>query len=150
MRGSWPAAALVHVFTGLGVVCALLALYSLLDRQWERAFAWLGVAAVLGGLLAVFIGLRNRLEKSAVMGSCAFLAGLMIAGAASVFPVMLHSTLAPENSLTAYEGAATGHGLAIALVWWPVALLLSIVYSLFIHRHYAGKVRPAEDTRSPY
>jgi cytochrome bd ubiquinol oxidase subunit II len=84
------------------------------------------------------------------MGSCAFLAGLMIAGAASVFPVMLRSTLATENSLTAYAGAATGHGLAIALVWWPIALVLSLSYSVFIHRHYAGKVRPAEDTQSPY
>jgi cytochrome bd ubiquinol oxidase subunit II len=116
----------------------------------RQPFAWLGVAGVLGGLLAVFTGLRSRREKSAVMGSCAFLAGLMIAGAASVFPVMLHSTLAPENSLTAYAGAATGHGLAIALVWWPVALVLTIIYSVFIHRHYAGKVKPADDSHSPY
>jgi cytochrome d ubiquinol oxidase subunit II len=116
----------------------------------RQPFAWLGVVAVLSGLLAVFTGLRNGREKNAVMGSCAFLAGLMIAGAASVFPVMLRSTLAPENSLTAYEGAATGYGLAIALVWWPIALVLSISYSLFIHRHYAGKVRPADDKQSPY
>jgi cytochrome d ubiquinol oxidase subunit II len=116
----------------------------------RQPFAWLGVAGALGGLLAVFTGLRSHRETTSVLGSCAFLAGLMIAGAASVFPIMLRSTLAPENSLTAYEGAATGHGLAIALVWWPVALVLSISYSIFIHRHYAGKVRPVEDPQSPY
>ena len=116
----------------------------------HQPFAWLGVAGVLGGLLAVNTGLRNRQEKLAVGGSCAFLAGLMIAGAASVFPIMLHSTLAPEDSLTAYGGAATGHGLAIALVWWPVALALSISYFLFIHRHYEGKVGTADDVPSPY
>jgi cytochrome d ubiquinol oxidase subunit II len=116
----------------------------------RQPFSWLGVAGVLGGLLAVFTGLRSRRETMSVAGSCAFLAGLMIAGAAGVFPVMLHSTLAPENSLTAYAGAATGHGLAIALIWWPVALVLSLGYSLFIHRHYAGKVKPAEDSHSPY
>jgi hypothetical protein len=74
----------------------------------------------------------------------------MIAGAAAVFPIMLHSTLAPEHSLSAYQNAAPGKGLAIALVWWPVALIGSAVYSLFIYKHYAGKVRPLEDTQSPY
>ena len=49
MRGSWPAA-LVHVFTGLGVVCALLATQALLDRRWELAFAWLGVALLIDGV----------------------------------------------------------------------------------------------------
>ncbi len=116
----------------------------------RQPFAWLGVACVLGGLLAVFTGLRSHREKRAVRGSCAFLAGLMIAGAAGVFPVMLRSTLATKDSLTAYEGAATGHGLAIALVWWPLALILTIGYFFFIHRHYEGKVPPAEDTQSPY
>jgi cytochrome d ubiquinol oxidase subunit II len=141
------------------IVLALLAVITvessyvrpdLFPGMLRQPFAWLGVVAVLGGLLAVFTGLRSRRETASVMGSCAFLAGLMIAGAASVFPVMLRSTLAPENSLTAYNGAATGHGLAVALVWWPVALVLSIVYAAFIHRRYAGKVKPAEDIHSPY
>ena len=33
----------------------------------------------------------------------------MIAAAAGVFPIMLHSTLAPEDSLSAYQNAATGY-----------------------------------------
>ena len=40
--------------------------------------------------------------------------GLLAAAAISVFPVILHSTLAPEYSITAYDGAAPAHGLA-----WP-------------------------------
>ena len=63
---------------------------------------------------------------------------------------MLHSTLAPENSLSAYQNAAAGHGLAIALIWWPVALIFSVGYFFFIHRHYTGKVKLLEDTQSPY
>jgi cytochrome bd-type quinol oxidase subunit 2 len=74
----------------------------------------------------------------------------MVAGAAGVFPVMLHSTLAPEDSLSAYQNAAAGHGLAVALVWWPVSLILATVYFLFIYRHYAGKVKPTEDNQNPY
>ena len=33
---------------------------------------------------------------------------------------------------------------------WPVALIGSVVYSLFIYKHYSGKVKPLEDTQSPY
>ena len=116
----------------------------------HQLFAWLGLILVSGGLLAVFTGLSGRRETRALLGSCVFIAGLMIAGAAAVFPIMLHSTLGPEHSLSAYQNAAAGKGLAIALVWWPVALIFSVVYSLFIYKHYAGKVKPLEDTQSPY
>ncbi|MGA9450158.1 MAG: cytochrome d ubiquinol oxidase subunit II [Verrucomicrobiia bacterium] len=112
--------------------------------------AWLGLGCVVVGAAAIFIGLKGKRELQPVIGSSLFIAGLMIAGAASVFPIMLHSTLAPENSLSAYQNAAAGHGLAIALVWWPLALIFSIGYFLFIYRHYTGKVKPSEDTQSPY
>ena len=42
----------------------------------------------------IFTGLRGKGELRAVLGSSLFIAGLMIAGAASVFPIMLYSTLA--------------------------------------------------------
>jgi len=122
----------------------------LFSGMQHKPFAWLGLAGVIGGLVAVFTGRTAGRELRAVIGSSAFIAGLMIAGAASVFPIMLHSTLAPEDSLSAYQNAAEGHGLVIALVWWPVALIFSIGYFLFIYRHYAGKVKPVESTQQPY
>ncbi len=122
----------------------------LFSGMQHKPFAWLGLAGVIGGLVAVFTGRTAGRELRAVLGSSAFIAGLMIAGAASVFPIMLHSTLAPEDSLSAYQNAAEGHGLVIALVWWPVALVFAIGYFLFIYRHYAGKVKPSQDTQRPY
>ena len=141
------------------IVLLLLALVSfetwrvrpeLFSGMMRQPFAWLGLAGVIGGTAMIFTGLRGKGELRAVLGSSLFVAGLMVAGAASVFPIMLHSTIAPENSLSAYQQAAGSHGLAIALVWWPVALVFSIGYFLFIYRHYAGKVKPAEDTQRPY
>ena len=78
------------------------------------------------------------------------IAGLLAGAAAGVFPVMLHSTLAPEHSMTAYNGAAPAHGLAMALIWWPVAFVLALTYFTVIMRNYRGKVRPAEDTQGFY
>jgi cytochrome d ubiquinol oxidase subunit II len=116
----------------------------------HRPLAGIGLLAVFGGLAAVFTGLQGRRESHAVAGSALFITGLMIAGATGVFPVLLHSTLVPENSLSAYQSAAGGHGLAIALVWWPLALLFSAGYFAFIYRHYRSKVKSAEDTQNPY
>jgi len=116
----------------------------------RQPFGWLGIAGVLGGLVAILTGLRGRRFGQALGGSSAFIAGLMIAGAAGAYPVMLRSTLTPEYSLTADQMAAAGHGLAIALVWWPIAFVFAVGYFLFIYRHYRGKVKPAEDTQSPY
>ena len=116
----------------------------------HQPFSWLGLTSVIAGITNVFIGLQIKREFRAVIGSASFIDGLMISGAAGVFPVMLYSTLAPEDSLTAYQNAAAGAGLAIALIWWPIALVFAVVYFLFICRHYAGKVKPQEDNQNPY
>jgi phosphatidylcholine synthase len=44
------AAALVHLFTALGAVCALLATLAVISGAWEEAFAWLGLALVIDGI----------------------------------------------------------------------------------------------------
>lgn len=43
------AAAGVHVFTALGVVCALLAMIAVSEARWELLFFWLGLAMVIDG-----------------------------------------------------------------------------------------------------
>jgi hypothetical protein len=52
--------------------------------------------------------------------------------------------------MTAYSGAAAAHGLAVALLWWPVALVLAFGYFAVIVRNYRGKVSPAEETQGLY
>ena len=51
--GRW-AAALVHVFTASGIVCALLATLALLDGAFARAFGWLGIAFIIDGVDGTF------------------------------------------------------------------------------------------------
>jgi cytochrome d ubiquinol oxidase subunit II len=116
----------------------------------HQPFGWLGLIAIVGAIPAIFTGLKNGRELSAVIGSGAFITGLMTAGAAGVFPIMLRSTLAPENSLSAYQNAAAGNGLVIALIWWPLSLIFTVIYFTFIYRHYAGKVKPSGDMQNPY
>jgi cytochrome bd ubiquinol oxidase subunit II len=115
-----------------------------------RPPAWLAVAIAIGGVWAVWSGLRGSAEARAFAGSCAVIAGLLAGAAAGVFPVILHSTLMPEHSMTAYTGATAERGLVLALFWWPIAVLLAFAYFVVIMKAYAGKVRPADDTQGFY
>lgn len=61
-----PVAALVHVFTGLGAVCAFLSVLAVFDRAWEQAFVWLAVALIVDGLdgpMARALNVGERLKR---------------------------------------------------------------------------------------
>lgn len=139
-RWLWPS-----VLFLLAVVTAETALVrpELFTGMAHRPLAWLGVAVYAGGAGAVMSGLHGGRESRAFIGGCAVIVGLLAAGAASVFPTMLHSTLDPAQSVSAYASAVGGRGLVIALFWWPVALLLSWLYFAYVVRLYGDKVRPS-------
>jgi cytochrome bd ubiquinol oxidase subunit II len=146
-RVLWTAALVLFPVVSLETWIVRPALY---EAMLARPAAWLAVAVVLAGAWGLFTGLRAANEGRAFAGSCAVIAGLMAGAAAGVFPEMLHSTFAPEHSITAYNGAAAARGLAMALLWWPVALVLAGTYFAVIVRNYRGKVRPAQDTQGFY
>jgi cytochrome d ubiquinol oxidase subunit II len=111
----------------------------------QRPAAWLAVLVIAAGAVALWSGLRQRRQLRSLAGSCAIIAGLLAGSAASVFPVMLHSTISPAFSITAHTGATAERGLRLALLWWPVALALALMYGVTILRSYRGKVRAAEN-----
>jgi cytochrome d ubiquinol oxidase subunit II len=103
-------------------------------RAAANPICWLGSLVVVTAAVAVFSGLSRQREQRAFVGSNFVIAGLLATGGATIFPVMLHSTLAPENSLTAYTAAAGPNALRLASMWWPLAFALAIVYFVFISR----------------
>ena len=72
----------------------------------QRPFCWVGLLLIVAAGCALFSGLTKGLERRAFVGSNLLLIGLLATGSAAFFPVMLYSTLAPENSLTAYSLAS--------------------------------------------
>lgn len=116
----------------------------------HQPFGWLGMLGVGTACVSIPRNLKTRRDSHALIGSVLFIAGLMIAVAAGIFPLILRSTIAPEYSLSAYRTAADAHSLVIGIVWWPIALVLSFGYFWFIYRSYSGKVRPTQDMQTPY
>jgi cytochrome d ubiquinol oxidase subunit II len=113
----------------------------------QRPLAWMSVVAIGAAVWALSTGLRGQAEGRAFAGSCGVIAGLLAGAGASLFPVVLHSTLSPEYSMTAYSGATAERGLRTALFWWPVGVALALTYFFVIMRIYSGKVRPSQDTQ---
>lgn len=101
-----------------------------------RPIAWLAVMAIAAGAWLIATGVQRADGRRALAGSSTLIVGILSAAAASLFPVMLPSTIAPEHALTAYGEATAIHGLTLATFWWPVAFVLAIAYAVVVQRHY--------------
>ncbi len=56
----------VHILTGLGAVCALLAVEAALAEAWPRVFLWLGIAFLIDGIdgpIARSVGVKESLPR---------------------------------------------------------------------------------------
>jgi cytochrome bd ubiquinol oxidase subunit II len=116
----------------------------------HNPFWYLGLTIVAASTVTLIAGLSFGRERRAFIGSNLLLVGLLVTAAAAIFPVMLYSTLAPENSLTAYNVAAGAKSFLFACIWWPVGLALATLYSVFISRHFAGKVGVRRNSQGFY
>ena len=116
----------------------------------HNPFCWLGLLIIIVSTITLISGLLTRRELRAFLGSNFLIVGLLVSGGAAIFPVMLYSTLAPENSLSAYALASNHTALLLASIWWPIGFALAATYFVFISRRYAGKVSVKRDTQGFY
>ncbi len=114
----------------------------------SRPTVWIGGGLALAGLLTAIRDLspgRGARPGRAFLGSCAFLAGLLIATAAGSWPVMLRSVGDGSFSITAPGAASSPAGLRAALAWWLFAFPLAIGYFILLLRLHRGKAEAAAD-----
>jgi cytochrome d ubiquinol oxidase subunit II len=81
----------------------------------------------------------RRRALPAFLGSCAFLAGMLSATAACLFPVMLRALPDAARSITVYGGGATPHGLRVALGWWAIGFPIAAIYFVILFRLHRGR-----------
>ena len=138
----WPLVAVL----ALGATWATAAVSPAVYHNLPGApLAWVGLALFLGGLGAVFTGLRGGRPLFAFLGSGAFIIGILAATAGCVWPVMLPSTLDPHASLTAYNASAGATSLRAGMGWWFIGFPIALVYFGYLFRIHRGKVRAPEE-----
>ena len=105
-----------------------------------RPVAWISAVVALAGHAVVFRSLASGRDRAAFLGSCAFLGGLSIATAATVYPVMLRASGDAALSLTAQNAAGDTSGLRTAFGWLLVAAPLLLLYLGIVWRMHRGRV----------
>lgn len=111
----------------------------------RRPWVWpLPLLALAGAGLSLH-GLRGGSDRRAFFGTVLFLAALLLATAATLFPMILRSTVDPALSITAYNAASQPATLILGLFLWVPAVALAIGYFTYVYRSFSGKVK-AEDS----
>jgi cytochrome d ubiquinol oxidase subunit II len=123
---------------------------ALLGAFFAQPLAWLFALVVIVGAAMIFTGIRASDDRRCFFGSGAVVIGMLAAGAAAIYPVILYSTIDPAYSLTAQNTAATQHSLELAAIWWPVAGLMAFGYLWYIARYFSGKVDVKRGDAGPY
>jgi cytochrome bd ubiquinol oxidase subunit II len=119
-------------------------------RAMSNPFLWLGLVVIVLSIITLVSGLMSHRELRAFIGSNFLIASLLATGAAAIFPVMLYSTLARENSVAADAVAVSPSTLRLATIWWLIGFALALFYFVLISRRYAGKVSVQHDAQSFY
>jgi cytochrome bd-type quinol oxidase subunit 2 len=115
-----------------------------------RPVTWATMLIGIAGAYAVVNGFRYQREYQALLGSTFVLFGILMTGAAALFPVVLFSTTDANLRLTAADCAAPDYSLGVAAAWWFPALILAVCYLVIIQRHYSGKVNVSKDNQGLY
>ena len=114
------------------------------DAFFHRPPAWLAIGIALAGIVLALLAPARGRHALAFAGTSAFLGGLLAATAICAWPALLFSQPEPARSLTVQAAAAPPSSLRIALVWYPLALVLAIVYMVIVVRFHRGAASSGE------
>ncbi|HEY8966243.1 MAG TPA: cytochrome d ubiquinol oxidase subunit II, partial [Candidatus Methylacidiphilales bacterium] len=107
-RRLWAAS--IPVFAVVSVECVFVR-PDLVAPMLGKPLVWCGVAVIVAAAAALLSGLLKGEagERRAFAAGNVLIAACLATGAAAIFPEMLHSTLDPKDSMTAYAAAAGPH-----------------------------------------
>jgi cytochrome bd ubiquinol oxidase subunit II len=108
----------------------------------------LAFAAGTIALLALFaMRFRRVRERPALTfrASLVFLAGLLVAASATMYPFLIRPYPGPSGGLTIFNAAPPPGALAVSLPIAIVGLLVVMAYSIFVHRQMPARVAVREE-----
>jgi cytochrome bd ubiquinol oxidase subunit II len=97
--------------------------------------------AALAAIVASRVFTARGRELEAFLGSAAFLAAMLVSVVFGLYPMVLPAAGDPGASLTIYNASGPPYALRVALFWWVPGMILVTVYTTFVYRQMAGKVK---------
>ncbi|WP_260705560.1 cytochrome d ubiquinol oxidase subunit II [Edaphobacter flagellatus] len=133
----WP---IVLLLTLASIPATVIARPESLAHYREHGAFWLAPAAVITGLATVAVSLARGWEWRAFLGSCLYLAAMLVGAAAGLFPVVLPSVGTAGRDITIDRALAGPHTLRVGLAWWSFGITLAVIYSVTVYWLFRGKV----------
>jgi cytochrome d ubiquinol oxidase subunit II len=112
----------------------------LFEALSARPLVWLLSVLNMVALAAIFPALKRPNPLVPFAWSLTLIVSSLATVAASMYPVLLRSTLDPNNDLTITSSAAGDLGLRVGLTFWLLAIALAIGYFVLLFRSFSGKV----------
>jgi cytochrome bd ubiquinol oxidase subunit II len=109
----------------------------LYDHPWGCVFPVLALAGL--NWMGWFI--RRKDDLKSFLASCVYILGMLTSLVFGLYPLVLPASSDPVYSLTVDNAKAGDYGLRVGLAWWIVGMILATGYSVFVYRHFAGKLR---------
>lgn len=134
----------INILLSLLIIVSLLAWNSIVDQPFQNftdhPWLWIFPLIMLTGNIGLYKVRSFKKEGLGFLFSSLFLAGGLFFTAVSMFPVVLPSTNALNPSLTIYNTSADAYGLRVGVVWFAVAIVLVIAYTIIQHKVFKGKM----------
>lgn len=114
----------------------------------DRSLFFYVLLAVSGIALAGMLWVSRVSNKKGWLGflfSTLFIISGIGTTVASIFPEVLPSTNKIVPSLTIYNTVAEDYNLEVGIIWWVIAIILVLIYSVFVHTVYRGKLTDKYD-----
>ncbi len=133
-------------FTVIGLVVLVLATIPFVQPTFRLNYAAHPVGYVFPSIgvaaLAAALEFRRRdRDPAAFAASSLFIVAMLASTAWGSYPNILIATTDPANSLTITNAAAGAYGLQVGLWWFLLGFSLVIIYQVYAHRVFWGKVR---------
>ncbi len=97
------------------------------------------ILTITGFVMLLFINKNNK-DWFGFLGSSLFIFGGLSTTAAVMFPVFLPSSNSINPDLTIYNTGINEYGYAVGFKWWIIAIFLVVVYFVFQHKVFKGKL----------
>jgi cytochrome d ubiquinol oxidase subunit II len=129
------------VVLGLAVVTISLLLQPvLIENYGAHPFGIVFPLVALLGLMGMLYYRRQARDVITFVSTGLFILALLASVAFGLYPNLLTATTDPAYSLTVGNAAAAPQALRIAMLWFAVAIVLVIAYTLYSFLSFRGKV----------
>jgi cytochrome d ubiquinol oxidase subunit II len=112
----------------------------LFQQLGGRPVFWVLIAAVVISFTGIPWAVKRFGDGGPFLFSCAFIASMLAATAAGLYPILLRSSIDPAFNLNIENASAGGIGLQVGIYWWIIAIVIAIGYFIYLFRTFKGKV----------